>query len=561
MEEIKNKYRRIFNSLEAIFKNKESVYRDIKELLGPGTGSFDDDEYLENDKINYRKMLDSEPVHYLDTTTSGLYGGLSNPASQWFELTIDKTKEKNRNANTYFVNIALEKCKEFLYYLFAKTNFYSAIKSVYSEWVRYGVGTMLVEERDYAFIYFNPLTIGEYYLGINNYGEYTKLARKLYKRADQIIEAFGKENTPQFILDTYNNGDYEKTFKIYHLICENTGDGLVNKRFKFMDLYWCESPEKELFFLRRSGFMSNPIVVFSMDRKNNRTIYPLGLGEKMLGDVKELQETVKVLNINKAYLGNPALALHSSFGKKPILPGARFYTELDPTKVAGEIFKVNSHIAELEDSRTRILDKIRKISLADILMLFAQAQTNNKTATEVSAIVREQMTLLAPIYLLAKEGFNTMFRRVNDICTRRKAFPKNEYFDPQDIGIEFVSSIAKAQRMAEIGSMQELVMYISQLAQVKPGALDYINEDSIIKSVADILGLSSKINSDEQVAAMRQAQAQSQQMQQELAIQREQMKIAKDASKAKLDPATILGQSIREQGGTLPPEAYPQAGE
>lgn len=560
MEQQKNVYQRIFKSLEDIFNKKESTFKDIRDLLAPGTGLFNGEEELENSKIDYKKQLDSEPVYYLDTTTSGLYGGLVNPASRWFDLTIDKTKSKNRNVNKYIVNLSLEEVREFLYYLFNKSNFYSAIIPVISEWVRYGIGTMLVEERDFDFIYFNPLTIGEYFLGVNNYGEYTKLARRFSKKADQLVDDFGIKNLPENVVEAYNRGDTETDFEINHLICENKYDKTVPSIFKFVDLYWMNGTDGEMKYLRKSGFRSNPIVVFAMNRKNARTIYPMGIGEKMLGDVKELQAVVKRININGAYLADPALALHSALSKKPILPGSRFYTDQDPTKVASEIFKVNSHIAEMEDLRMRLLDKIRKISLADILMLFAQNQTGNKTATEVSAIVREQMTLIAPIYLHSKAGFDAMFARVIDICNRRKALPKNEYFDPVEIGIEFVSAIAKAQRMAEVGTMQELVLYISQLAQVKPGALDFINEDRIIKDVAEILGQSSKINSDEQVAALRQAQAESQQMQQQLAIQREQMKIAKDASKAKLDPATVLGQSIVEQGGTLPAEAYPQEG-
>jgi hypothetical protein len=176
----------------------------------------------------------------------------------------------------------------------------------------------------------------------------------------------------------------------------------------------------------------------------------------------------------------------------------------------------------------------------------------------VSAIVREQMTLLAPVYLQAKEGLEQIFVRVFDICRRRGALREIDNLQIEDIDIEFISSIAKAQKMAEIGSIQELVQYIAALGQIKPGALDYINEDAIIKDVAERLGNASKINSEEQVANLRQAQAEAQQQAQQLEVQAQQMKIAKDASKAKLDPASILGQQIVSQGGTLPYEAYPQ---
>ena len=559
MEQQEQSYKRIFSSLRQIYENKDKVYVEIRDLLAPGTGLFDCDCDLENSHIDYQELLDSEPITYLDTTVAGLYGGLINPASRWFDLTIDKTKRRNRILDMYTVNTGLEQAREFLYYLFARSNFYSAMRSVISEWVRYGVGCMLVEERDWDFIFFNPLTIGEYYLGINEKGEYDKLARKLSFTADQMIDRFGEENVPTRVIDTYNSGNFETRFEVFHLICPNTNNGLVPSRFKFVDLYWTADNDKGV-FLRTSGFVSNPIVVFSWERKNLRTIYPMGIGEKILGDVKELQYTVKCLNVNKSYLANPALALHTSLGRKPVLPGARYYTDQEPAKVASEIFKVNSHIVELEDSRTRLLDKIRKMSYAELMLLFAQQNKGSMTAREVTAIVNEQMTLLAPVYLQAKEGLNALFKRVIDICIRRGAFPETNGFNPREIGVEFMSSIAKAQRMAEVGSLQDLLMYISSLAQVKPGALDYINEDAIVKDIADRLGNSSKINSDDRVAGLRQAQAQAQQEQQRIANMREQMKIAKDASKATLDPASVLGQMVQEQGGTIPQEAYPQPG-
>lgn len=559
MEQQEQSYKRIFSSLRQIYENKDKVYVEIRDLLAPGTGLFDCDSDLENSHIDYQELLDSEPITYLDTTVAGLYGGLINPASRWFDLTIDKTKRSNRMLDMYTVNTGLEQAREFLYYLFARSNFYSAMRSILSEWVRYGVGCMLVEERDWDFIFFNPLTIGEYYLGINEKGEYDKLARKLSFTADQMIDRFGEENVPTRVVDNYNSGNFETRFEVFHLICPNTNNGLVPNRFKFVDLYWTADNDKGV-FLRTSGFVSNPIVVFSWERKNLRTIYPMGIGEKILGDVKELQYTVKCLNVNKSYLANPALALHTSLGRKPVLPGARYYTDQEPAKVASEIFKVNSHIVELEDSRTRLLDKIRKMSYAELMLLFAQQNKGSMTAREVTAIVNEQMTLLAPVYLQAKEGLNALFKRVIDICIRRGAFPETNGFNPREIGVEFMSSIAKAQRMSELGSLQDLLMYISSLAQVKPGALDYINEDAIVKDIADRLGNSSKINSDDRVAGLRQAQAQAQQEQQRIANMREQMKIAKDASKATLDPASVLGQMVQEQGGTIPQEAYPQPG-
>lgn len=552
-EEQFKKIKHIFKSLESLYQKKEQTFKKIRDLLGPGMGLFSNSDDLENDKINYQELLDSEPCSYLDTTAAGLYGGLINPASRWFDLDIDRTNPRASSLDEYQVGQMLEGMKEFLYYLLAKSNFYEAMRPTISEWLRFGPGVMLIEERAYDFIFFNNLTVGEYYLGIDSDGKYDKLARKFYKTSDQMVEDFGYNKCPEKVRAAYDRGDFESKFEVRHLIIPNDMSGIVPKMFKFMDIYWYENE-----VLRTSGFFSNPIVVFPWERKNTRTVYPIGIGEKMLGDVKELQQTVRELAFHKAFLANPALALHSSLGKKPVLPGARYYTDQDPTKVASEIYRVAPYLQEMEDSRTRLLDKIRKMSFADMLMLFAQQQKPNMTAREVSAIVSEQMTLLAPIYLQAKQALQAIFDRVIDICVRRKVFTEDGAFNPRNIKVEFMSSIAKAQRMAEVGSIQDLIAYVTELAQLKPTALDYLNEDAIIKDIAGRLGNFSKINSDEEVAAIRQSQAQQQQAIMAQQQQAEQMKIAKDASKAKIAPDNLLGQQVLQSGGVIPPSEEEQ---
>lgn len=530
-----NVYQRVFCALKKTYTDKEATYRDIRDLLAPGTGIFDNDEDFENKRIDYMKLLDSEPTTFLDTTVAGLYGGLINPASRWFDITVDKSSKAYKDMGFYEIGQLTDGVKEFLYFLFNKTNFYTAMRSVINEWVRYGIGCMLVEERAWDLIFFNPLTIGEYYLGIDADGKYTKLARCFKMTPDKLIQAFGKENVPGKVLESYREGRLDETYVVKHLVMPNPDDGTVASGFKFVDLYWlegcgcCEGPH----YLRKSGFKSNPIVVFSWERKNPRTVYPIGIGEKMLGDIKELQQTVKYLNIHKAFLAAPALAMHTSMGKKPILPGSVFYTDQDPSKVASEIYKVNAYVQDLEESRARLLDKIRKMSYAEILLLFAQRDKGQMTAREVTALTNEQMMLLAPVYLQAKSGLETVFDRVLDICIRRgllSAVAPN--FDKNQLQVEFLSSIAKAQRMAEVGSIQDLINYIGALGQIKPGALDYINEDAIVIDIAERLGNASKINSEERVAQLRQAQAEAQQAQSELEARAQQAKIAKDEAKA-----------------------------
>ena len=48
------KIQNIFKALKETYDAKESTFKDIRELLAPGSGTFQESSNLENDKVNYR---------------------------------------------------------------------------------------------------------------------------------------------------------------------------------------------------------------------------------------------------------------------------------------------------------------------------------------------------------------------------------------------------------------------------------------------------------------------------------------------------------------------------
>ena len=158
------------------------------------------------------------------------------------------------------------------------------------------------------------------------------------------------------------------------------------------------------------------------------------------------------------------------------------------------------------------------------------------------------MTLLAPIYLQAKSGLESLFNRVLDILLRRGLLDGYTTISPKDIQVEFLSSIAKAQRLSETGSMDDLLMYIGNIAQIKPEALDYVNEDAMVIEYAERLGCLNKINPTDEVEQIRQARAMAQQQQEDLMNQQANADIAKTQSQAKMAPNNVLGMNAEAVG-------------
>ena len=73
--------------------------------------------------------------------------------------------------------------------------------------------------------------------------------------------------------------------------------------------------------------------------------------------------------------------------------------------------------------------------------------------------------------------------------------------------------LAQAQRAVATQSIQQLVNFVGQVAQMAPGALDKIDVDAAVDAYATAVGSpADMVLPDDQVAEMRQARAQQQQM-------------------------------------------------
>ena len=80
-----------------------------------------------------------------------------------------------------------------------------------------------------------------------------------------------------------------------------------------------------------------------------------------------------------------------------------------------------------------------------------------------------------------------------------------------DIDIEYVSPLARAQRQGDVNAMMRALEIIMPLNQVAP-MLDYVDTDNLVKHIAEILGVPSKvIRSDGEVQELRNQRAQQQQ--------------------------------------------------
>ena len=99
--------------------------------------------------------------------------------------------------------------------------------------------------------------------------------------------------------------------------------------------------------------------------------------------------------------------------------------------------------------------------------------------------------------------------------------------------IEYISPLARAQKLDQMKSINNFLALVSQIAVVKPDVVDNMAEDEIVKDVQELYGVNPKyIKSTEDVTAIRQARAEQIAKQQEMAQMQMGADLAKTAAEA-----------------------------
>ena len=154
------------------------------------------------------------------------------------------------------------------------------------------------------------------------------------------------------------------------------------------------------------------------------------------------------------------------------------------------------------------------------------------TATEVLQRTEEKMRILGPVLgRLQAELLQPLITRCFNILAKNRLFEEApEFLSQNDIDIEYVSPLAKAQRSTDVQSLLRMVELTQPLAQIDPSVMDYIDMDGMAKHLIKVLAIPAvAIKSDDEVAQIR---VQRQEQQQAMAEQQQQAQVMETAGKA-----------------------------
>ena len=537
----------------AALKNERSSWlthwEEISDNLMPRQGRFVTTDRNRGEK-KHNTIYDSTGSKALNTLASGLMAGMTSPARPWFRLAVADSKLMQSSA----VRLWLDDVGVLMREVFARSNFYRAMHSLYKELGGFGTAACIILPDFDNIIHCHPLTVGEYAISTDSKGQVNTLYREFDMTVAQVVDEFGIENVSLGVQNAFENNRLDHWITVLHVIEPRKDRDLTkrdSKNMPFKSVYMEVAAASDDKMLRESGYKRFPAICPRWDVTGG-DIYGNSPGMEALGDVMALQHE----QLRKAegidYQTKPPLqvptALRGSEGD--LLPGGvSYYDAAAPTGGIRSAFEVNLNLQHLLMDIQDRRELIRQIFYADLFMMIANDQRSNITAREIAERHEEKLLMLGPVL---ERLHNEMLAPVVDLTFERLAEagvlpPPPEELQGLDVNVEFVSMLAQAQRAVATGSIDRLLGTVGGLAQLKPEVLDKINGDEIVDAYSDMLGIDPDlIASGDKVAGIRAEKAKAMQAQQMAAMAPQIVDTAKTASETKTESGDMLSDLTRQ---------------
>lgn len=500
--------RQVERRLEALKAERATwfpLWRDVQEQILTRRGRFSLNERDRGERRD-RHIVDNTGVLALRVLASGMMAGMTSPARPWFRLTTpDMGMMAYRQVREW-----LQTVEKTLMLIFARSNFYQALFTVYEELGAIGTAGVIVVEDYEDVIRVHPLTVGEYCLANSARLSVNTCYREYNLTVGQMVEEFGAAACSAAVQRLYDRGQVDAWVEVATAIEPNPVRDPA--RADAGNLPW-RSVTWELGasggkLLRRKGFHSNPVMAPRWYLCGT-DVYGRSPGMDALGDVKALQllQKRKAMGIDK--LVNPPLVAPGSMKNQQasVLPGGVTYVDGAPGQAFGPAYMINPNlqhlVLDIEDTRRRI----DRAFFVDLFLMMAESDRRQITAEEIRERSAEKMLMLGPVVeRFQDEMLDPVIDRVFDIAYRAGVFPPPPpELQGGDLRVEYISVLALAQRSAGTGAIERAAGFIGSLAAAHPAALDKLDADAAIDSYAELIGAPPQvIRGAQDVAQLRQ---------------------------------------------------------
>jgi hypothetical protein len=483
----------------------ETHWQDLSNYVLPNEADFN----LSRSKGDKRTTLvyDSTGIHANEMLAAGLHGMLTNPASNWFSLRV-KNDQSNLADNSESKEWLEQTTNAILSEIAAPdVAFPSHIHEYYLSLCSIGTACMFVgEPTTREGISFRAIHIDEIFIAENADGIIDTVFRVFKMTVRQIVQKWGEKSLSPRIAKMYEKKDFDKEVELMHCVYPREDVDKSKKAATMLPVASVYIDERDKHVLAEGGFDEMPYMV-SRWAKAVGEVFGRSPAMTALPDIKMLQEIMKTTIKAAQKIVDPPLLVPDDgvIGPVRTVPGGLNYyrassgARIEPLLTGGNIPISFEMMADLRD-------RIRTTFFLDQLQFQGAPRM---TATEVVERTERTLRLLGPtLGRLQSEFLGPMIERIFGVLSRSGRLPEPpESMSEQELKIEYVSPLARAQRQTETQGIMRTLEFIGPIAGMDPQAAQVIKGADTVRHIAELNGVPPMLlKSNDDLMAEMQAQ-------------------------------------------------------
>ena len=470
---------------------------------------------------------------------AALEGMLFNTGIRWFELTTE-----NEDINS------LHEVQEWLYdstnrmlayFDNSRSHFSLSAHELALDLVCFGTGVILAQESNGVFK-FQSRDLSGIYLKANDGGDIVDVFREFKMPAWEVVETFGMENVSEFskkCAEEPEKRDKEISI-LHHVYLRMERDyGKRDKINKPWASCYYEIDAKHT--LRESGFDENPYIVVRWS-KASEEVYGRSPAMEVLPTIKVVNAMARTILEASELAVRPPVIVGAGTMEGPIrtAPGSIMYVR-QGTRDLPQPFNSGSRPDIGHEMMDREEAKIDKAFFADRLSL---PELDRMTATEIVERRQQGLMVISPILSrLYAEWLNPVITRTFGwMMNNGMLLPPPEILSRARMKVNYVSPMAITRRSSVTQSFMQAMSAAQILVQVNPEIMMNLDLDAVFRSLMTQNNVDPQfLKSEQEVAQIRQMQAEQQAQQQQMMMAQQAASAAKDAGSAASDLGELGG--------------------
>lgn len=495
-------------------------------------------------------VCDSVGHTALATAAAGIASATMPRTSVWFELALRNQRDNDS------VRVFLDAARDVLLSLHNQSNANFVFPECNKEWIAFGTGVVLFLDDEARGFRLDPLTVGEYWIAEDQYGEVDTVYRKFTMTVGQLVAEFGIDRVSDSTRNEYqkpDGGGFDTIVRCVHAI-EPDRDGKnpdPNPDHPWRSVYYEDSGDKtRKGVLAVRGYDHFPALVWRASRLPG-CAYGYGAGHDVLPHLIRLRKMVYHYGNAMAKKADPPVSYPAGMNQHEVkmLPGGK--SALANGQKIEQTQRVELELKELGEEIQKTRQDIRDV-LGATLVASLRNITRQMTATEAEIRTKQDLNEFLPgLARLDAElhaPYIAMLWRVAETLGLLPDLPGE--LDGQPIDPQMVSPLALRQREGESSAMLRWVAQVGEMAKAQVGAgmppnvIQNVNLDELARRLARNGGVPAVCLTDmRQMMQMRAAQAEQALAEKQAAAVQQAADVGKTVSEAVRNEGTQQGKA------------------